>query len=477
MDAATLSDTIDALRHIGAEQQRIEVKSGVGKSIRDTLSAFSNSDGGVILVGLDEEHGFTPRPGFDAAKARDAIEQRCAQLTPAVRPLVEIHSFEEQQVLVVEVPPMASHDKPCYVTEKGRYNGSFIRVGDGDVQLTAYEIDRLLEEKTQPRWDDQPVEDATLDDLDDQLLRDFLEIHRERRPKTFSEGADTALKRLKILADGRPTLAALLALGEYPQQFFPRLSVTFALFPGTTKGDIVSGERLLDSATLSGTVQELVEQGVAIAKKNMRTGALIGESFRTDLPDYPPVAIREALTNALMHRDYSPMAQGSPVQMNMFVDRLEITSPGGLYGGVTVRNLGEPGNTSSRNHRLSTFLEDVPLPGGGVVAENRGTGIAVMLKASADALMPPPSFRNTIDSFTVTFYRRRVATSERHVTARDHVLNLLRTAASVSTTEVVGATGLSRTAVQKALNELIADGVVERTEPSRSPRQRYRLTT
>lgn len=101
--------------------------------------------------------------------------------------------------------------------------------------------------------------------------------------------------------------------------------------------------------------------------------------------------------------DYSPYALGSPVQIDMFVDRLELSSLGGLYGGVTVGNPGEAGVSSTRNQRTATLLEDVRVPGGGIVAENRGTGIDRMRNAFAEALMAEPIYTNTLSSFTVTF--------------------------------------------------------------------------
>lgn len=471
-----LERMVAELRVIGAEGQSVEVKSGVGKSIRETLSAFSNARGGLLLIGLSEEDGFIPAPAFDALKARDALASRCEELTPAVRPVVEIHDLEGAQVIVAEVDAFNREDKPCYITEQGRYNGSYVRTGDGDRRLTKYEVDRLLEEEVPPKWDEQTVDEASRDDLSALDLDNFLKVQQTRRPRTFADGEDRALQRLRLMRGEHPTLAALLTLGEYPQEFFPRLTVSFGLFPGSSKGDVTTGARLLDSATLVGTIPELVEAGVAAVKRNMRTASVIGDVYRADVPDYPLVAVREALVNALMHRDYSPSALGSQVQINMFVDRLEITSPGGLYGGVTVENLGEAGLSASRNQRLSSFLEDLTFVGGGPIAENRGSGIATINRALEEALMPPPVFTNRLTDFTVTFRKRRIAPDERHGTASEQVLDLLHQRESWATAELVKETGLSRSAVQNALSQLVTAGVAEPTEPTRSPRQRYRLT-
>lgn len=475
MDAQELEDVIRGLRIVGTDQQRIEVKSGIGKDVRPTLSAFSNTGGGLLIVGLSEKDGFEPVPRFSAPQTRDSLVSRCGELTPVVRPHIQITSVHGADVLVAEVPEILPRDKPCYVTEQGTYRGSYIRSGDGDRRMESYEIDRLLEMRTQPRWDDEPVGDADLSALDTTLLNGFLDMQRTRRTKTFAQGQETALRRLKVMQGDHPSLAALLAMGEYPQEYFPRLTVTFAMFPGTSKGDVTTGLRLLDSRTFDGPIPDLVESAVDAVRKNMRTGALVGDVYRTEMPDYPLVAVREAIVNALMHRDYSPESRGAQVQVNLFVDRLEITNPGGLFGGVTEENLGHDGVSVSRNQRLSTFLESVRTPDGGLVAENRGSGFAAIQHSLAEALMPAPEIRNTLSSFTIVFRRRSVAPMERHGTAPDKVQAELTTRETASTTELVGLTGLSRSAVQQALNRLIEAGVAEATEPPRSPKQRYRL--
>jgi len=474
MDTDELTNLVEDLRVIGTDKQRIEVKRGIGKSLTETLSAFSNSDGGTIIIGLSEEDGFTVCTDEQPSVLQDKFISACAKLTPIVRPFIDLVPFEGSTVLTAQIQPMTSRDKPCYVTERGRYGGSYLRTGDGDVRMQKYEVDRLIEEQTQPKWDESIVSEAAMSDLDDELLQSFVNSQRTQRHRTFAEGESVALERLRVLRETHPTLAGLLALGIYPQEFFPRLTVTFAEFPGSSKGQTADNLRLVDRATFDGPIPELIEKVVQKVGTTMRIGAQIEGAYRQDLPDYPLVAVREAVTNALMHRDYSPDARGTQVQVNMYVDRLEVVSPGGLYGTVTLRTLGKAGLSSSRNQRLAVLLESVSLPGGGPVAENRGTGIAVMQSELAKSLMPPPEFRDDISSFTVVFRRRQVAPTEAYLTVRERVEMELQRKESVSTSELMRALSASRTSIQKALNMLIEQGLVEATEPPKSPRQRYR---
>lgn len=473
MDAKALAATIADLRLVGKDTQLIEVKSGIGKSILETLSAFSNSEGGFIFVGLDEQTGFLPTPDFDAKKAQDALMARCAEMSPHVRPQIDVLPFEDSLVLVAEIPALPSEDKPCYIETRGRYSGSYTRTGDGDVRLEKYEIDRLLEERTQPLWDEEVVPETSTDDLAAEALNAFIDSQRALRQRTFSQGEDRAFERLRVTKGGNLTLASLLALGDYPQEFFPRLCVTFAEFPGTSKGSVTEGVRLTDSTTFNGSIPEIVEAAVEKLRHNMRNAAYIEGAFRQNLPDYPLVAVREAITNALMHRDYSPASRGTAIQMNLYIDRLEIKNPGGLYGATTLRTLGQDGISSTRNQRLATILESVTLPGGGVVAENRGTGIAVMQSALAESLMPPPEFINSSSTFTVIFRRRIVAPSEKYATVRDRVLEALTHQESASSAELAEMLAVSRSAVQKALSSLLDEKKIRQTEPARSPKQRY----
>ncbi|WEV58928.1 putative DNA binding domain-containing protein [Bifidobacterium sp. ESL0728] len=489
MDEDELQSLIASMRQIGSDTQTCEVKESVSKipkTLVETLSAFSNGDGGVIVLGVSERNGFTVAPDFNARKMRDALISQCNKLTPVVRPNVTILPLDGSQVVCAEIPEIQPKDKPCFITERGRYQGSFIRTGDGDMRLSNYEIDRLLEEQTQPNFDDDIVENATTKDLDKKLVTGFIDRQRELHPRILGAKSDeTILLDLHVLrkdTSGRvhPTLAGLLALGEFPQKFFPRLNVTFTAFPGTTKTERTSdGRRFLDTQTIIGPIPAMVADTLAAVARNSRTGAVIEGAFRKDVADYPAGAVREAISNALMHRDYSPDSRGSQVQVNLYADRLEILNPGGLFGAVTIRTLGKEGVSASRNQWLSNILETTPYPGGGYVVENRGTGYREIEDQLQQAFMAPPRPKDSIAYFSLTMDKRRITAEEARPdsgTDVEHAIRqMLQTHQSVSARELKEASGLSKTTINNHLRALIKQKVIEPTEPARSPKQRYRL--
>ena len=136
----------------------------------------------------------------------------------------------------------------------------------------------------------------------------------------------------------------------------------------------------------------------------MRKSTWIDGLFRWDIPEYPQEVVREAVCNAVAHRDYSSYVRGSYIQIRMFADRLEIQSPGGLFGNVTVENIEE--EHSTRNARLMRMMEDMHL------VENRGSGIKAMLHAMREANLEPPRFDDRRSSFQVMFHSHTLMNPE-----------------------------------------------------------------
>lgn len=394
---------VERLRRLGTDLADVEVKAAAGglpKSIVETLSAFANGNGGTVLLGLSEEDGFRPAAGFNATAIRDALAAACAdKLEPPLRIDVDVEAFEGASIVRADVPELDPLTKPCYVTTRGAYQGSFIRSGDGDRALNHYEVTQLLLNRTQPTFDVEPVPDASLDDLDEDLVARLVRRAKERQPRVFADlDATATLEYLNVVTrvDGVavPTLAGLLSLGTYPQQFFPQLFVSVVVLPTTTFGEQTdTGVRFVDNVSADGPIPVMLAEATAALQRNMRSAAVVTGLFREDRYDYPVDVIRELLTNALMHRDYSPESRGTQVQVELYPDRLEIRSPGGLYGAINADDLGTSRVSSSRNAALARLLADVPAADGdGVVSENRASGLPKVTDSLRRAGMSPARF-------------------------------------------------------------------------------------
>ncbi|WP_181773875.1 ATP-binding protein [Amycolatopsis pittospori] len=404
-----LIEIISNLRTLGGDHAFVEAKRAetkLPKSVRETLSAFANTSGGILIFGLDESRGFEANGVRDPAKLEADLAAMCSEnLEPPLRPLIGTHRFEDADLVVAEIPELPSGSKPAYNRGTGMTQGSYIRVADGDRKLSPYEVQLMVANRGQPRDDEQPVPGSSVANLDGSLTEAFLNRLRRHRRRAFAN-LDTAaaLRRAKVLIGEELSLAGLLALGEYPQEFFPQVMLTFVHYPTKSGPDPRSGTRFVDNVAAEGPIPVIVDEALIALRRNMKRRSTIRGAGRAETWEYPETALREAVVNALVHRDYSGPALGTQVQVEMYPDRLIIRNPGGLYGSVREENLGVEGTSSARNATLLKLLEDTPLPGSDrPICENRGSGIPAMLAAMRDAKLSPPRFADDISTFTATF--------------------------------------------------------------------------
>jgi ATP-dependent DNA helicase RecG len=482
IDASTL---LGRLRRLGIEPSDVEVKAavrGLPSSVPETISAFANGSGGTLLLGVDEGAGFTPSPGFDAGPIRDALADACAnKVEPPCRAPIEVEEVDGAPVIRLDVPEIDPVEKPCFVTARGAYAGSFIRGGDGDRQLTRYEVTQLLSNRRQPTFDRETVDGAVMADLDVDLVSTYLARVRRNSPILRTHDDETLLIQLGVLArDGagaiRPTLAGLLCLGTYPQQFFPQLFVSFVVLPRLRMGETgPDGRRFLDNKSLVGPIPTIVADAIAMAIKNMRAGAIITGIGREDRYDYPLDVIRELVVNALMHRDYSPDATGTQVQIELYPDRLVVKSPGGLYGPITVADLGsEDHSSTSRNRTLAMILADVEdvTDRRRALCENRGSGLLAVLAELRRVGMSPPQFDVAPGRMIVRLPQHALLAPEilewigtlgqEGLTDEQHLALAMMKASGRVTNATLRAWGVDRVAAGTALRDLVLRGLALR---------------
>ena len=280
---------------------------------------------------------------------------------------------------------------------------------------------------------------------------------------------------MSITKDGMVTLSSLLLFCKYPQAYFPQLCITAVVLPGDDIGDIGGyGERFVDNKRIEGNLPEMLDQALAFVRKNMRIKTIINPNSgkREDRTDYPIIAVREALLNTLVHRDYSIHTEGMPIQILMYPDRIEIRNPGGIYGRLRVDQLGKM-QPDTRNPVLVTALEVMGL------TENRYSGIPTIRRSMKDFNLEDPVFADERGTFTVILYNRdsiRDNTSQRKMTEKEEeLLNFLKIPRSRN--EIAEYLGIGTIAyvMQTYINPLVEKGLVRLTIPEKpkSPKQRF----
>lgn len=399
-----LKDLISQIQTRGCEQQTTEVKcahGGCPEKLYDTISAFSNQDsGGVFVFGLDEQKGFSKVGVYDAQDLQKKVMEYCEQMTPVVRPVFTVCDEDGKVFVSAEIPPVDISERPCFKTARGRMQGSFLRVGEADKPMTEYEVYSYEAFRKKYRDDIRVAEGVTLQALDVDKIDAYLAQKCRERPNLATLPKVQQYELTGLTRGGKVTLTGLLLFGLYPQAFFPQLSIIASRVPGRELGSLdSSGHRFLDSKRIEGTLQDMLEGAISFVRNNMRTSirldGVLGE--RKDCPEYPIIAVREAILNALIHRDYSFHTEGMPIQLVMYEDRMEITNPGGLYGRLTVDQLGKA-QPDTRNPVLVTAMETLGK------TENRYSGIPTIRSAMKENSLAEPFFSDSRGSFKVVLF-------------------------------------------------------------------------
>ena len=323
-------------------------------------------------------------------------------------------------------------------------------------------------------FDAAPCLKASLDDLDTEQMRRFIRIARGAREFPLTEGTSTKelLGHLNLLNGGRPTNAAVLAFGKAPQQFLISSEVKCAHFHGTEVAKPIPSYQIY-----KGTAFQLVDHAVdfVLSKIALSVGTREESTQAPVSYEIPKEVVREAIVNAVAHRDYTSNAS---VQVMLFSDRLEVLNPGRLPPPLTLEQLRDT-HPSVPNNRLlarSLYLAQY--------IEEMGTGTLDMIRRCSDAGLPEPEFTDS-GGFKITIWRAKppeqikVQPESLPRDLESRVINLLADGA-MSRSELSKKLGQKEVSGQlkKVFRDLLADGMIEYTLPEkrRSPRQQYRLT-
>lgn len=401
MQSEALKKIISDIQTLKAETQTIELKTaaqGCPTRLFDTLSSFSNQDeGGIIIFGIDESDNHSIKGVYDAQDLQKKVNEQCKQMEPVVRALFTVCEIDGKTVVSAEIPGVDIAERPVFYKGVGRIKGSYVRVGESDEPMSEYEIYSYEAFRKRIRDDIRTVENVQLKMIDEKRMENYLTaVKSERRNLADNVSDDEILELMGITNDGVPTLAGLMTFSKYPQTYFPQLCITAVSLPGTEQGTVGDdGERFIDNKRITGAIPDMLEEAVEFVRKNSRTKTIIDDNgHRADKPEYPIKAVREAVLNALVHRDYSVHTENVPIRVEMYRDRMEIINSGGLYGKISIDALGKV-RPETRNAALANMLELLN------VTENRYSGIPTMRSEFVNAGLPAPLFSVVHGEFKV----------------------------------------------------------------------------
>ena len=407
MTSENLLELIEKVVKSRAEYQYVELKAAqkaCPEKLYDSLSSFSNrDDGGIIIFGVDEKNDFDMCGVYDLQDIQQKITEQCDSMTPKVRPLFSYAQKDDKNFCSIEVPALDIADRPCYYSGKGRLKGSYVRVGTNDEPMTEYEIYSYEAYRKKYQDDIRVIERVTNQGIDERALNEYIKLLTENKPNLSKLQKEQISELMSITVNGKYTLATTILFGLYPQAYFPQLCIIATAIPGTEIGAIGKDEeRFIDNRRIEGTIEDMLEEAIRFVKKNTKIKTVIDSKTgkRRDIEEYPTKAVREVILNALVHRDYSIHTEGKPIQMQIFTDRIVISNPGGLYGRISLSQLGQI-QPDTRNPVLATALETMS------ITENRYSGIPTIRREMSLRGLPMPQFEEKRGSFVVTLFGER----------------------------------------------------------------------
>lgn len=440
------------------ESENLEFKKSVGewKEIVETVAAFSNTSGGRIIVGVSKSGKIV---GMEIGKStiEDLTNKIVANTDPKIYPKIAAEKIGEKNVIVIEVNE--STDK--LVLAFGR---PFRRVGKSTIRMSKdeYETSILEKHKEKLRFDNQIYEDTKLNDINNDGVIAFLKKAKTERGLDIE--LDLSLKeilmRLKLIKDSKLTNSAILLFGNNPQDFFIQAEVKCVRFKGTG----VTGTMIDMKDISSNLINQIIEvEKFIFSHISLTSWIENGEIERQEKWEYPPKAIREALVNAIAHRDYrSP----SKVQVRIFDDRIEFWNPGKLPEGWTVETLKEKHESKPFNPLIARaffwikYIEEV------------GTGTNKIIDWCKEWGLPEPDFAFKQTSVVITLRKSKFTDSyllfldinDRQKKA----INFLKKSQYIANKEYREINQIGKVTAAKDLNQLVEKGILRTIGKGRS---------
>lgn len=417
-----------------------------------TAIAFSNTAGGTILIGVEDvsHHVRGVSTPFE-------FEERLANLLsdsilPHIVPDIEIVNWRRTHVIMVRIHPSPS--RPHYLKSLGFEKGVFVRVGSTNRRADSELVSEMRRFSAGSTFDEQPIPELDSEAIDFRAASEsFAGVRTLRR-----EDMETLRLISQYHGQAVPTVGGMLLFGKDRYRVFPDSWIQACRFAGTDRSTIT------DRTDIRSLPVKAVEEAIDFVRKHSLYGAEITGVQRRDKWNLPPIAVREAVINAVVHADYAQ--NGGPIRIAIFDDRLEIENPGLLLFGLTVDDI-QQGISKLRNRVIGRVFNALGL------VEQWGSGIQRMKSACRESGLPPPLFEELGIRFRVTVYT--LPTDAPLLDEKDKsILDALAVREGCLTSEVARVVGLTPRATRTRLCKLVDRGMVHEigTGPN-DPKRKY----
>lgn len=463
-----LADEIKAGETVNIEFKR-EVPKKSEKYIKSVI-AFANTAGGKIVIGVDDEtHEIVGVDKNEVFKIMDGVTNTISDMCyPQIFPNIEVDTIDGKSVIVIEIYPGAS--RPYYIKSLGKENGTYIRVSGTSRPADEAILKDLELQGTHNSFDEMVCIGQKYDAEKAEKLCVAIKRYMVEAVKTKSEKEkvkDVTIQNLinwGIIKNVDGTMVPTNAFVLLTDNTFPFAKIQCALFKGTER--VV----FIDKRDFEGPLYEQIEEAYEFVLKHINLGAEIRGLVREDAYELPTEAIREAIVNAITHRNFLDRAC---VQVAVYDDRVEVTSPGMLYGGLTIEQIKE-GGSKIRNRCIAEVFSRMK------IIESWGTGIKRMFSSCKEYGVREPELLEIGDSFRVNLYRpsyhevhqsslkSSLKSSPKDVNqTQQKILHMIKENPKITQTAMAEKLDITPRAVKKNIKELVENGLVERVGSAR----------
>ena len=357
-----------------AENQNIELKETWRDEYLKVICAFANTEGGKLIVGIDDKG--KPIGVKDVRKLLQDLPNKARDILGII-PKIKMDKKGGKDIIVIDV---AYSYAP--ISYKGRF---YIRSGSTTLELTGKELTKFLISKSGRDWEEYVEERSSTDDINLETIERFRELAKKKLPFVLEEKSPLKiLEKLDLIEDGKLKRAGILLFSRNPKKYFTSAYIKIGKF--LTPTDIVSSD------DIEGNLFEQVEKALDLLKTKYLVSQIKFEGiYRKEVLEYPEEALKEALINAVIHRDYI----GAHTQLKIFPDRLILWNEGTLSKEIKIEDLKKNHPSRPRNE----LLADVFFKAG--LIETWGRGTIKITEECTKAKMPEPDFKEEFGGFSI----------------------------------------------------------------------------